>query len=79
MVEIVAGKTTIETESHLLRCLVYIDLNMVRTGIVSHPSEWPFSGYHEIQFHQHTGGLIAVETSSLSMMKDGRKEMWSKK
>jgi hypothetical protein len=79
MVEIVAGKTTIETESHLPRCLVYIDLNMVRTGIVSHPSEWPFSGYHEIQSHQHTGGLIAVETSSLSMMKDGRKEMWSKK
>ena len=22
---------------------------MVRTGVVSHPSEWPFGGYNEIQ------------------------------
>jgi len=24
------------------------DLNMVRAGVVNHPSEWPFSGYNEI-------------------------------
>ena len=29
--------------------LVYIDLNMVRAGVVNHPSEWPFCGYNEIQ------------------------------
>jgi hypothetical protein len=29
--------------------MVYVDLNMVRAGVVSHPSEWPFCGYHEIQ------------------------------
>ena len=29
-------------------CLFYIDMNMVRTGGVSHPSEWKYSGYHEI-------------------------------
>ena len=28
---------------------MYIDLNMVRTGVVKHPSKWPFSGYKEIQ------------------------------
>jgi putative transposase len=28
--------------------MVYIDLNMVRAGVVPHPSEWPFCGYHEI-------------------------------
>lgn len=50
--------TAIEAESHLLRCLVYIDLNMVRTGVVDHPSEWPFGGYHEIQSPQRTGGII---------------------
>jgi putative transposase len=33
----------------LWRCLVYVDLNMVRAGVVSHPSEWKWSGYHEIQ------------------------------
>jgi len=41
--------TAIESGEHLLRCLVYIDMNMVRAGTVSHPSEWVHSGYHEIQ------------------------------
>ena len=41
--------TAIESGDHLFRCLVYIDLNMVRAGVVNHPSEWPFCGYNEIQ------------------------------
>ena len=41
--------TAIESGDHLFRCIVYIDLNMVRAGVVHHPSEWPFCGYNEIQ------------------------------
>jgi len=41
--------TAIESGDHLFRCLVYIDLNMVRAGVVNHPSEWLFCGYNEIQ------------------------------
>jgi hypothetical protein len=41
--------TAVESGDHLARCLVYIDTNMVRAGVVSHPSKWPFSGYNEIQ------------------------------
>lgn len=41
--------TAIEDGEHLLRCLVYMDMNMVRAGVVSHPSEWGESGFHEIQ------------------------------
>lgn len=41
--------TAIESGSHLIRCMVYIDLNMVRAGVVKHPSEWAFCGYNEIQ------------------------------
>jgi len=41
--------TAIETGEHLARCLVYIDLNMVRAGVVKHPAEWEAGGYHEIQ------------------------------
>lgn len=26
-----------------------MDMNMVRAGVVSHPCEWPYSGYKEIQ------------------------------
>src|SRR5262245_4749237 len=32
--------TAIEADDHLRRCLVYIDLNMVRAGVVGHPAEW---------------------------------------
>ena len=41
--------TAIETGEHFLRRLVYIDLNMVRNGMVQHPSEWQHGGYSEIQ------------------------------
>jgi putative transposase len=40
--------TAIDTDTHLARCLVYIDLNMVRAGVVNHPQDWPFCGYAEM-------------------------------
>jgi len=53
--------TAIESEEHLFKCLVYIDLNMVRNGVVSHPSEWSFCGYNEIQNPRKKNGLIAYQ------------------
>lgn len=41
--------TAVEADEHLRRCLVYIDLNMVRAGAVKHPAEWAHGGYQEIQ------------------------------
>ena len=41
--------TAVETDAHLHRCIVYIDLNMVRAGVVTHPAQWRHSGYHQIQ------------------------------
>ncbi len=41
--------TAVKTDDHLIMCLAYIDLNMVRAGVVQHPSEWKFGGYTEIQ------------------------------
>lgn len=41
--------TAVEDGDHFFRCCAYIDLNMVRAGVVGHPSEWPCSGYNEIQ------------------------------
>jgi len=40
--------TAVDTDEHLIRCLAYIDLNMVRTGVVDHPREWSHGGWHEI-------------------------------
>ncbi|MDP2600035.1 MAG: transposase, partial [Deltaproteobacteria bacterium] len=50
--------TAVETGEHLAKCLVYIDLNMVRAGIVKHPAEWPFCGYDEIQAPKERYALI---------------------
>lgn len=41
--------TAVQADSHLLRCMTYIDLNMVRAGAVIHPQQWDVCGYNEIQ------------------------------
>ncbi len=41
--------TAVQTGDHLARCMVYIDMNMVRAGVVDHPREWPHGGYPEVQ------------------------------
>ena len=53
--------TAIETGEHFRRCLVYIDLNMVRNGVVRHPSGWQHGGYNEIQDPPRRYGLISRE------------------
>jgi REP element-mobilizing transposase RayT len=53
--------TAIEADEHLHRCLVYIDLNMVRAGVVSHPVEWSHSGYPEIQEPPKRYAVIDLE------------------
>jgi putative transposase len=50
--------TAIESGDHLARCMVYIDTNLVRAGVVSHPSMWPFCGYNEIQEPRRKNILI---------------------
>ena len=39
----------VQADSHFVQCMLYLDLNMVRAGVVGHPSEWAFCGYNEIQ------------------------------
>jgi putative transposase len=41
--------TAVDADEHLARCFTYIDLNMVRAGVVDHPRHWLEAGYHEIQ------------------------------
>ncbi|MBC2717676.1 MAG: transposase [Desulfobacteraceae bacterium] len=53
--------TAIEDGNHLLQCLVYIDLNMVRVGVIKHPSEWSYCGYSEIQKPRRKNVLINYE------------------
>ncbi len=41
--------TAVSSDHHLAACMRYIDLNMVRAGVVRHPEEWPESGFCAIQ------------------------------
>ncbi|HYF17634.1 MAG TPA: transposase, partial [Ramlibacter sp.] len=43
--------TVVQTERYLLACMVYIDLNPVRAGLVQAPTEFPWSS------HRHYVGL----------------------
>ena len=50
--------TAVQTDSHLLRCITYIDLNMVRARAVARPSQWDVCGYNEIQSPWGRKGVI---------------------
>ncbi|MFY9942506.1 MAG: transposase, partial [Desulfobacterales bacterium] len=53
--------TAVETGQHLCQCLVYIDMNMVRAGAVTHPREWAHGGYREIQYPRQRYRLVDRE------------------
>jgi putative transposase len=38
--------------------MIYIDLNMVRAGVVGHPKDWPHCGYNEIVSHRQRYKII---------------------
>ena len=50
--------TAVQNDSHLIQCINYIDMNMVRAGVVDHPEAWKQSGYNEIQNPRKRYGLI---------------------
>lgn len=56
--------TAVDTDTYLARCMVYIDLNMVRAGVVSHPADWPWCGYCEIQ--SHTQRYVIIDKAALA-------------
>ena len=51
----------IESGEHLIQCLVYIDLNMVRAKFVSHPDKWEFCGFNEIQHPRRKCIILSYE------------------
>ena len=54
--------TAVQNDAHLIKCMIYIDLNMVRAGVVKHPQQWIHSGYNEIQKPKQRYGLIDVKS-----------------
>ena len=64
--------TAIETGAQFIRCLTYVDMNMVRAGVVSHPREWPFCGYGEMQHPDIRPRLHLVDTDALVALTGAR-------
>lgn len=54
--------TVVETDEHFLRCMTYIDLNMVRAGAAAHPSAWDVTGYHEFHEKRQRYRIIDLDT-----------------
>jgi REP element-mobilizing transposase RayT len=57
--------TAIAADEHLHRCLVYIDLNMARAGVVKHPGSWKESGFVEIQKSPKRYAIIDLQSLSV--------------
>ena len=53
--------TLIEEGKYLYECLLYIELNMVRCGVVEHPRDWEWVGYQEIMGHRKRYRLVDLE------------------
>lgn len=53
--------TIVEDGRHLLNCLTYINMNMVRAGVVSHPREWRWCGHDELVGSRKRYRILDVE------------------
>ena len=53
--------TLVDSGDYLWRCLRYVELNMVRCGVVTHPSLWEWVGYHEIMGTRRRYRLLDLE------------------
>lgn len=60
--------TLIDSESYLLTCMRYIELNQVRAVMVAHPTEYPWSSYH----HNALGQQDALVTPHLEYRRLGK-------
>jgi putative transposase len=67
--------TVVQSNEHLIKCMAYIDLNMVRAGVVKHPQEWIHSGYNEIQKPKQRYGLINFKSLKRLLSIESQTEM----
>ncbi len=58
--------TAIEGGEHLWHCITYIDMNMVRAGVVNHPRDWKWCSYGELVGERKRYRLIDRDHFSLA-------------
>jgi putative transposase len=67
--------TCVQDGTYLWRCLVYLELNMVRCGVVKHPAEWQWVGYHEIMGRRQRYRLLDLERLCWRLATDSIQEV----
>ena len=53
--------TAVQSQNHLLTCMIYIDLNMVRAGVVKSPAQWEYCGYNDL-LNKNKNVIIDLKT-----------------
>jgi putative transposase len=53
--------TIIENGTHLWNCLQYVDLNMVRAGVVTHPSAWRWCSHAELMGDRERYRILSID------------------
>jgi REP-associated tyrosine transposase len=53
--------TMVDSGEYLWNCLKYVELNMVRCGVVAHPGQWEWSGYGELMGWRKRNRLLDLE------------------
>ena len=65
----------IEDGRHLLNCLRYVDMNMVRAGVVEHPRDWRWCGYDELVGTRRRYRLIDIRQLLRSLDLDDAQDL----
>ena len=53
--------TAVATDHPFAKCLTYIDLNMVRAGVIEGPADWPESGYAELMLTKQRYNILDLD------------------
>lgn len=53
--------TIVQGGQHLMNCMRYVSMNMVRAGVVGHPCEWAWCGHDELTGRRKRYRLLAVD------------------
>jgi len=56
--------TMVDEGRYVWNCMKYIDLNMVRAGVVAHPCEWRWCGYQEVVGERQRYRLLNIEEAA---------------
>jgi putative transposase len=64
----------VDSGEYLWKCMKYIDMNMVRAGVVKHPAEWKWCGYRELVGLRKRNRLVDYAELSRTIGDGVRKE-----